>query len=417
MSQRFRGDLAWNVVSLAVSAACGIALNYAVSAVYGADRLGVFNQVLALYFLFSQLAALGVHYSALQEVAATEDARERTGAATSALVITAGLSAIVAAGFWALAPVAARAMDSPDVARGVALTAPGLVCFALDKVALGCINGAAHMRAYAVLSGSRFVLMLAGFGVAVAIDLAPANLPVVVTIAEAGTLIMCLVAVRSMVGPIPGSELAARARRHLRFGLRGAGSGILAEVNTRVDLLLLGAFASDAVVGAYSFAAMLAEGAFQLLVVLRTNYAPVLTRMLAAGDRDALLATVRRGRNRTYAAAFAIGVLAVAGYALVVPRIASDPAIAGSWPLFGILIAGMVSASGYVPFNQMMLYARRPGWQTISVVAMLAVNVAANLALIPTLGALGAATGAAVAFASSVAILLVLCRRFLDLPI
>jgi O-antigen/teichoic acid export membrane protein len=405
------------VASLAVAAACGIALNMLITSAYGAGALGVFNQVFALYFVFSQLAAAGIHYSALQEVAATSDARERGAAATSAFAATILLAAAVAVAFHVLGPVAGAALGSPGVARGMAYAAPGLFLFALDKVALGCINGANRMRAYAVLFAARFVLLIAAFGVCAAAGVDADALPIVITIAETGTLGLCAPVIAPMLGPVPRAELWVRIRRHLRFGVKGVGGGLLAELNTRVDVLMLGAFATDAVVGAYSFAAMLAEGAFQLLIVLRTNYAPLLTRLYAAGEIDALRAAIRRGRNVTYAGSVAAGALVVAGYAVVIPRLSGDPAVAASGPMFGVLIAGMVAASGYVPFNQMLLYARRPGWHTVSVLAILVINVIANAVLIQVLGAVGAATGTAVAFAASVAILLVLCRKLLGLAI
>jgi O-antigen/teichoic acid export membrane protein len=56
-------------------------------------------------------------------------------------------------------------------------------------------------------------------------------------------------------------------------------SNVLLQMNTRIDVLVLGLFWSDHIVGIYSFAATLAEGVYQLLVVLRTNYNPMLVRL------------------------------------------------------------------------------------------------------------------------------------------
>jgi hypothetical protein len=57
---RFRRDVAWNVASIAVLGVSGIALNAIIARTYDAAALGVFNQVMAAYILFSQLAVGGV---------------------------------------------------------------------------------------------------------------------------------------------------------------------------------------------------------------------------------------------------------------------------------------------------------------------------------------------------------------------
>jgi O-antigen/teichoic acid export membrane protein len=173
---------------------------------------------------------------------------------------------------------------------------------------------------------------------------------------------------------------------------------MLSELNTRVDVLILGYFARDAVVGAYSFAAILAEGLYQLLIVLRTNYAPLVIRLWAEGRRADLVQMVRRARNRTYLGAIGLGIMAAAGYWLAVPWLTSDPEIAASGPYFAVLIAGMVASAGYAPFQPLLLYAGFPGWHTVLMVGIIAINAIGNLLLIPVLGPIGAALATAIAF-------------------
>lgn len=416
-AHKFSRDVAWNVVSLGVAGVCGILLNYLISVVYSPAALGVFNQVFAAYILFSQVAALGIHYSALQRIAAGDEPGERAAVATSALALTAVLAVAVAAAFWAVAPIAGDLLDSDDVVTGMAFAAPGVFFFALNKVLLGCLNGVRRMRWYAILGAGRFALMLGAFAVAAAAGADRAALPILLTVAEAGTAVVAVIASRDLFGRLGLAELRRRAADHLAFGVKGVMSGVLAEVNSRVDVLMLGYFASDTVVGVYSFAAIFAEGMFQLLIVLRTNYAPIVARLIATDEREELLAIVHRGRNRTYALSLVGGALAVAGYVILIPLVTTDPVLAESWHYFAVLIAGMVSCAGYVPFNQILLHARLPGWHSLFMLAVIGINIGANLALIPVLGALGAAIATAGAFAASGTLIAVLARRLLGLAI
>lgn len=409
-------DVVWNVASLAVAGGAGILLNFLVGVLYGSATLGVFNQVFAAFSLASQLAALGLHYSALRATAAASDDGEIRAVVVGALLATAGVAAIAAV-LFALAgrPIAAL-VDSDGVARGVVLAAPGLLCFALSKVALGCLNGLRRMRTYAVLYAGRFLLMVAALLLFVALGVDGATLPLVVSLSEGSILIAALIALRRQLGPVPRPALRRWAGEHVRFGARGFMSGLF-ELFARVDILVVGAFASDAVTGAFSFAATLFEGLYQVLFVLRINYAPVVVRLWTEEKTDELAAVIRRARNRTYAGSAAAGALAVAGYAIALPLLTADADFVQSWQPFAVLVAGAVLGAGYNPFLPLLLYAGRPGRNTAFMLVVFAVNAAGNLALVPLAGPLGSACATAGALLASALLLRVVVARQLGLRI
>ena len=63
--------------------------------------------------------------------------------------------------------------------------------------------------------------------------------------------------------------------KHLVFGFRGLGAGMFAEFNSRVDVLVIGFFLEDRAVGIYSFAAMLVDGIYHVLAMIRINFNPI----------------------------------------------------------------------------------------------------------------------------------------------
>jgi O-antigen/teichoic acid export membrane protein len=415
LRQKFQRDVMWNIAGLGVAAVSGMALNTLIGAVYGAAALGAFNQVFASFIFFSQIAVLGVHHSVLKHVAAARDRREAGVITTTGLLLAVLLAVVVSAGYALAAQPIAAILASPAVARGIVLSSPGLLCFAINKVILAHLNGTRSMRLYAVFQAGRIVLMLGGFVVCERMGVTGDGLAVVLTIGEAGILLLSLPTVVGQLARPRRSELRQWLRTHLDFGLRGFLSGVLIELNTRVDVLMLGIFASDAVVGGYSFAAIFAEGFYQLLVVLRSNYNPVLVRLLADGDGDGLRRAVARGKRAVYAIMAALGAVAVAVYWLGIPFLTSSPELIASWPVFAILVAGIVLSAGYTPFNQILLQAGRPGWHTVMVASVVAFNALANVALIWQFGAHGAALATAAAFVFSVFALKLMSRTLLDL--
>jgi len=412
---RFQQDVAWNMVSLGVVGAAALVLNILIGVLYGPAALGVFNQVFAMYIFFSQFAAMGIHYSALKHVA--QHARDRAALApvvVGAIVPAAVLSACATAALLACRGWIGGLLDSPQVAEGLAWAALGLGLFAVNKVLLGTVNGLRWMKTFALLQGARPVVMLAAFAALLGYNQPTVMLPVVLSAAEA-VVFIAAVAVLVGRGVFSGAftGTAGWMREHMRFGLRSFGGGVLTELNTRVDVLMLGYFATDAVVGVYSFAAILAEGLFQILVVLRNNYNPLLVRYLKSPDREAMSRLVRRGKAITYGLMLVVGAAAVLLFPLGVRVIGATDKYLSAWPMFATLTCGIVLVAGYVPFGFVLVQAGRPGVHTLMTLGVVAFNIVANAALIPLWEAQGAAVATAAAFVFNAVLLVVLTRRVL----
>jgi O-antigen/teichoic acid export membrane protein len=141
------------------------------------------------------------------------------------------------------------------------------------------------MRAFAAFSAMRFILILVAVLVLLRLDQSASALALCFTIAEVVLLVRLLVYVnvRLFVLRWP-TALGRHIREHVWFGIRGVFSGFIADLNTRVDVLMLGCFTSDGIVGIYSMAAMLAEGFYQLPNAIQRNVNPIIGKCFA--DRD-----------------------------------------------------------------------------------------------------------------------------------
>jgi O-antigen/teichoic acid export membrane protein len=407
-SARFRTGILWNWASLAFLGAGGIALNIVVARFYDAATLGVFNQVLAAYVVISMLAAGGIHVSLLRALAAHR--AEGPSIVAGALVPAFGLSAIVALLFYLARGVIAAWLESPAIAEGITAVAPGLFFFAINKSLLGAVNALERMRAFAVYQSLRYLLLLGGLVAAVLFSWPGARLPLVFTIAEAFLFAVLILEVSIQVRWWRGSGWRSWTATHLSYGVRSLPSGVLIELNSRVDVLMLGWFLADDAVGIYSFAVLFAEGFFQLQVVLQNSYNPIFARELAAKNHAAIESMVKRARRWIVPAAVAAGALAVLVYPYALQILTGDPSLAASHTPFAILVAGIVLASAHLPFMGTLTMANLPGWHTIFVTAMVATNAIGNAILIPIYGLEGAAIGTALALALSMALLSVMAR-------
>lgn len=411
-SAKFRSDVAWNFASLVVLGVSGIALNVLIGWHWDAATLGVFNQALAAYTFFSQAAVGGINLSALRAIAEKPGDNARASVVTwSSLAPTWVLATVVTVLYWLLREPLASMLDSPAVAEAIAWSAPGLFFFALNKVLMSIVNGLRHMRAFAVFTSIRYVGILAALLVAMALEMPGARLAYVFSASEFCLFAVLAIQVGRLVTWRVGPEFARWTREHVVYGAKSIVSGVLLELNAKVDIWMIGIYLPDKQVGIYTFAGMIAEGVYQLLVVLQNNYNPILARVIGERRFDELHALVRKGRRWTYLGMLAVGVLSVLLYPVAIALLTDKPEFAESWLPFALLMAGIVLASGYIPFGQALLMANQPAWHTLLMLLTVLVNVIGNWILIPRLGLPGAAAATALSLIASVLFLKLLVRR------
>jgi O-antigen/teichoic acid export membrane protein len=409
----------WNLAGLAFTSAAGVILNVLIAVFYDAAVLGVFSQVFALYVFFSQFSVLGIHFSVMQGAARhAGDVRKVRSVLIGALVPTIVLSAAFTSALVAARGYVGQILSSPGVAAGIAWAGPGLFLFGINKILQSATNGLGWMGWFAALQTLRSAVMLAAFGFVWLARMPGESISVVFTVSEACFFVVAAVLLAQggyIWGPV--EDLAHWMKWHLWFGLRSFPIGALTALNTRLDVLMLGYFTNDAMVGIYSLPAMLAMGIYQILIVLRNNYNPRLLQKYHAGMIDSLEADIRRGKRRTYLLMAMAGALIVALYPVGVWAVGGKKVLMDGWPVTAILIAGLVAGAGYVPFNHLLMLAGRPAVQAGTVLVAVAVNFLGNLVLIPCWAACGAAVATGIAILCHTALLIYLTKRLIRVRI
>jgi O-antigen/teichoic acid export membrane protein len=403
-----------NAASLAMLAVTGLLLNSLIAKLYGSAALGIFNQVYAIFVFASQVATFGVQFSVLRYIAGVEKGHaEAARILSAALALVAVCAAATALILFAAFELFGTALYSAGVAEGVMLMLPGLWFFAVNKVLLNALNGIQANTLYAVFVALRYLLILLFLLGAIALGLRGEQLAVILSTSEGG-LFVALAAASLRRFPGAGRSLdAGWLAAHRAFGWRAMPGGFAVELNSRIDVLILGLFTSDAVVGVYSFAAFFVEGLLQLTVISRRLVDPILTRF-AGGDDGQLLPLLRRGRNLGAIAAAVLVVATVATYPWYAALVGTPRLAAESWPVFAILVSGAGIFAVYATFGGIFSQTGRPILQTRLNLAILAVNAALNFALVPAFGLLGAAVATSVSFVAGTLYFRSLVRRHLS---
>ena len=181
-------------------------------------------------------------------------------------------------------------------------------------------------------------------------------------------------------------------REAIAFGLRAWLGGLAYLLNARVDQLLLGVLAGEAVLGVYA----VAVNASEVLFYVPSAVAAALLPSLACCDRAALA-------DRALRVFRAVALVTVAGIGaatllapLLVPLVFGDAYRASVVPLLLLLPSALGFAANAV-FSSALLASASPGLSSLGPLVSLPTGIVLDLLLIPSLGASGAAIAASAA--------------------
>lgn len=389
----FGQGVLWNIGSIGVLAIGGIVTNLFVVALQGPDALGVFNQIYSIYTIMSQVGVGGIQFSVLKEVSYNQDdANECADITASALLLVIILTLPICILLALAAAPIGNFLGSPETRAGLIFAAPGLFFFSVNKVLINTLNGLGWMRAFAIFRSLRFILIPIIIVIVAILHLDAAYLALSLTISELILSVMLLGFVYGQLIPLRKvSHLKQRVLQHLSFGLRGIMSGILTTAGTRIDIIMLGYFTTDAVVGVYSFAATLAEGFAQFPIAIRWNIDPVMGRYFSQNETHKISELSAKVKRTFFPLMALIGLGAVILYPLIFGFFLEDNEIVQSWEVFAILAVGIVISAGYRPFWGLLLQGGKPAIHTVLIMGVVLCNILLNYTLIPYLGMNGAA--------------------------
>lgn len=410
--QKLSRDIFYSLGSFFVLAVSGIVINIVIAGQRDAAALGVFNIAYAVYIIASQFAVWGIHYSVLRYAAYYEnDPIERGRLLATALLCTLCMGCLAALVLFASEPLFERAFNSALTSSAIGNAATGLILFPFNKVLLSYLNGLRHMRAFSMLQATRYLIVMLLVSVIATSSLAIDKATFCFLVAEALTslLAVCYLFKGGLARYLSFSY--GWVRKHYAFGSRGLMAGMFAEVNSRVDVLLIGFFLSDRATGIYSFAAMLVDGLYQVLVVVRINFNPLLVSSL----RDNAHKVAQKLRHQSicyvFPTALVLALCLIATYYFFAVEVMPNKDLIEGMPSLAILLFSLVVVAFLVPLDNLMLVTGYPAWQTCQQLVTVIVNATVAAALLPVVGIEGAAIGTAASYFASSIVLICLARR------
>jgi O-antigen/teichoic acid export membrane protein len=358
-----------------------------------------------VYILLSQLAVGGVHLSVQKYIPQFGNiARHNRFILNSALVLSFFTSLIVVIISLIAYQIPSLVLSSKALELAFPITVWGLIFFSANKVLSAYYNGHRKMKHVALFQFLRAFFILMYFFILAKMKVEAEKLPSILALAELNLFLVMLI----MSLPLLNFRFKIHFKRWLaiqhRFGKRAFLGNVLLDVNTRVDVIMLGIFMNDAAVGIYSFASTIAEG-FQLLpAILRNNINPIITGTYFKQGAAALNPILNQFRNKFYLIIASLGIISIPIFPFALKILGNeDPENLISF-CYTILVSGIILTAGYQPFLMLFNQLGKPKTQTLYVFFIFLANLIGNLVFIqylqfqyPEYAILGAALGTAFA--------------------
>ncbi len=269
-------DFIWNFGSTAILAVGGFILSTIIVAAYNPEILGIFNEVYAYYIVLSQLAVVGINTATLKLTSEhADDERSKKGILNNSLILVAFISTILSVLIFAIINLFISDVVFVSSMKYVVLALP---FFSLNKVVLGFLNGDKSMKSFAVLQAGRIVFLVAYLVMYIVVGLNPYELTSIFLMAEVTTFVISFIylTTRKLVKLRFNKKLTIET---LKFGIQIIPGNIVAEFNTKVDIICLSIITgNDYLIGIYSFATLFAEGMYQMYMIVRKLINPNITR-------------------------------------------------------------------------------------------------------------------------------------------
>lgn len=395
----FTKGLMWNYISIIFLAAGGIVFSFLIGFYYDAETLGSFNLTYAYYIVFSQVGVWGSHMAVTKYVSEYAGDKKKVNMILSSALLVVGLISIGLGSLaWGICNFGIRELIAESLQASMNAVILAVLFFSMNKVVLGYLNGLSRMKEYAIFQSMRNIL-IAFWIIIFAIFKVP-GYKISFCFAYAEIIIFLLeiplIMIKEKFSICFSTEWM---KKILAFGTRIMPANIVLELSTKVDILCLSwVLRKEEIIGIYSFAALFAEGFYQLFVVIRRSINPLITQNYIKGSLPSYYKKItERIRRVGYLSGIVCLVLLMTGYRILCFFIGDASYYAGTFSLL-IIASAIVFNMKSIIFGNILSQTGNPTAESINNILTVASNFALNILFIFQFGMIGAAIATGISY-------------------
>jgi O-antigen/teichoic acid export membrane protein len=407
-------DVQWAFISLAISSLVHLLLRVVLGRELGASGLGLYTLVFTIYMFGMQFAAFGIGAALTKYVAEhSENAKKIREFVSSGLIGSFSSGLIMGVLLYLFSNVIAiNIFHSPEMVHLLKITA---VCFpfiALQKTALGTLNGLRKMNYFALVN---IVQNVSVFALSIIlVILFKMNVTGAVLGFVAPTIFVSLFSLYFIKDffEVPSKLFDTVSRELSWFGFYVVLTNSVGLILVQIDSLLIGYFMDEIEVGYYAVAVVLVQGITLLPGAIQRVTIPAIATYHGKGEYESIRKLIKNVMFKTFlVTVFLATLLAIFGKFLII-FLFTEEFLPAYIPLLILLGAFSIRASVISIGGALSSIGKVNIEFRISVLCAI-INVLLNVVLIPKFGIIGAASATAISLIFIVVVYLYFIRKYI----
>ena len=408
-----------NVLSCILIASSGIIINLILGKFYDTEVVGAFNQVASYYIIMSHFGGIGIHYSILHKIAIL-DLGKREAVEIKKILWAALLGASIISSFFTIVGYSVLwILESYTVISSQIFIAglwilPALPFYTFNRVLLNAVNASKDLNGYAFFALGRHVLLILNLSLFIFFNVSPYRFTCIFSISE--LILFFLFVFYLRIYKIKASVFKGIKKviqQHFSFGLKALLNGVVSELNTKVDIIILSLFSDISTVGIYSLVANIYEGLLQICFAIRNITNPHIAINLFKNKKNELRKYLHKIMSVTSVGILFFCIAVIFSYPEICIIILNDKIYLKGYSSLIILLSSLAFSSGFLIIDMIFIQAGMPSLQSYLKLSSFVINIIINLLLVPALGMAGAAIGTAFSLIFSVFLQEFFIRRYL----
>ncbi len=418
-SNKFSKDVFYNIISTVIISFSALLINIIIGNHYKIENLGIFNFVYSIYMILGIIAVFGVTDSIIRYTAEYKDKIGFLNELVSAGFILVSITSLfVAISLLLFLHYLPQIFPNADVIKALTPIVLSLPFLSVNKIFFSLLNGTRRMIVYALSLSLRSILIVLFIYFSIIFHKSIYFVIFAFLIAEIIIFIwLILYTINFIKIKFTINNIKYWVKTHFLFGSKSLLTNSVGEVNTNVDILMIGYMLGNYYVGVFSFASTIAKGILLIPGIIQLNFNPIISHLWVNNEIETLKSHIKKILKINFGLMLFIVILACIAYPLLIYFFMNDAVYWQSLSIFYILIVGVFVLSVFYFVGAIQSMAGFPEVQLMIVSIVCVFNVIVSCVFIYLLGVNGAALSTSMSFVLVIILLLKNSKKKLGIEI
>ena len=279
IESKFSKDTIWLIVSQGILTFSGLAINLLIGEELGAKDLGVFNQVLGYYTVFSTIFSLGLNNSIIKNISSIQpnsNSKEKDKILFSSNFFLTIISSLLFTTIFIFIALKFNFLfSSKELASAIIIPFTSVPFYNLNKNFMAYYTAKRMQKQFSNVRSLRWVLIILYIFVVL---LFTKNISYVLFAFLFSEVILFIFSFINLFKLFTLKINLLDIKENFLFGFKSFSAEIFAVFNDKFDLLIIGYFLTNSEVGIYSFYIFFAKALYIFPGILQQNLNPIISK-------------------------------------------------------------------------------------------------------------------------------------------